>query len=105
LQNGPWTLADVHLSRAVATKPNQHSGRINPKKRGNLAGHFQRFIALQALQSLNKKYAVINFAIRAFVTVNAFAFKKELLSHGGRPFPHAAPREFHLQDTGDLAGY
>jgi hypothetical protein len=104
LQNGTGTFADVHLSRAVATQPHQHSGRVNPKERGNLTSHFQSFIALQALQSLNKKYSVINFAVRAFYTVSAFAFKKELFSHGGRPFPRAAPREFLYKIRGILPG-
>jgi hypothetical protein len=104
LQNGTRTLADVHLSRAVSTQPHQHSRRVNPKKRGNFASHFQGFITLQALQSLNKKYTVINFAIRAFITVSALTFKKELFSHGGRPFPRAAPREFLYKIRGILPG-
>jgi hypothetical protein len=79
-------------------------GRVDPKKRGNLAGHFQSFITLKALQRLDKKYSVINFAIRAFFTVNAFTFKKELFSHGGRPFPRAAPREFRYKIRGILPG-
>jgi hypothetical protein len=105
LQNGTRTLANAQFCCAVSTKPHQHSWGINPKKRGNFAGHFQSFIALQTLQSLYKEYSVIDFAIRAFFTVNTLTFKQELLSHGGRPFPRAAPREFHLQDTGDLVGY
>jgi hypothetical protein len=59
---------------------------------------------LQTLQSLNKKYAVIDFAVRAFITVNTLTLKKELLSHGGRPFPRAAPREL-IKIRGNLAGH
>lgn len=104
LQNGPGTFADVQFRCAVSTKPHQHSWRVNPKKRGNFASHFQSFITLQPLQSLNKKYSVISLTIRAFFTVNALTFKKELLSHGGRPFPHAAPREFQYKIRGILPG-
>jgi len=104
LQNGTGTLTYVQFGRAISTKPHQNSWRIDPKKRGNLAGHFQRVITLEALQRLDKKYSVINFAIRACFTVNAFAFKKELFSHGGRPFPRAAPREFRYKIRGILPG-
>jgi hypothetical protein len=58
---------------------------------------------LQPLQSLNKKYSVINLAVRAFITVNTLSLKKELLSHGGRPFPRAAPREL-IKIRGILPG-
>jgi hypothetical protein len=94
LQNSPGTLADVQLCCAVSTKPHEHSWRIDPKKGGYLASHFQSFITLQTLQRLDKKYSVINLTVRAFITVNTLTFKDELLSHGGRPFPRAAPREF-----------
>ncbi|HEX3230972.1 MAG TPA: hypothetical protein VHQ95_18490 [Pyrinomonadaceae bacterium] len=104
MQNGTRAFADVQFRRAAATKPHQNSWGIDPKKRGNLAGHFQSFIALKALQRLDKKYSVINFAVRAFFTVNAFTFKKELFSHGGRPFPRAAPREFRYKIRGILPG-
>lgn len=104
LQYGARAFGNPQLVGASATKPNQHSGRINPEEWRNFAGHFHSFIALQALKRLDIEYSVIDFTIRAFITVNALTFINELLSHGGRPFPRAAPRELHYKIRGILPG-
>jgi hypothetical protein len=98
LHNGWRGLADVQLRRALATQPDQHSGRIHPIKRPDSAGYPDCFITLQTLQGLNEKHSVVNFAINANGPMDAFALNKKLLFHGDRPFPRAAPRELRVEN-------
>ena len=80
------------LSGALPAQPHEYARRIDPKKWRHLAGHFQRFIALQTLQSLDVKHAVINFSIGPAVAMDALALKKILPLHKGVPSlaPHRA---------------
>ena len=91
LQNRARGFADVQLGRAFPAQPHHHARRVNPIKRCYFAGHFHGGISLQALQCLNKKHSVINFAVASLVPMYTLSLKKELL-HGGYPSlaPHRA---------------
>jgi hypothetical protein len=104
LQNGARTLGDVQFRRAVSTKPHQNSWRIDPKKWGNLAGHFQRFITLEALQRLDKKIFRYKFRHPCLLHGERIRVQKRTVFSWRPTLPSRRTARVSIQDTGDLAG-
>jgi len=87
VQHRARTVDEAQISRAFFAQPDYDSGCICPEKRGNFSGNLHRVIALQSLQRLHKKHPVVNFAVRAVIAVDAFAFEKELSLQWRPTFP------------------
>jgi len=56
----------------------------------DFSSYLYRLVNTQALQSLNVKHSVVEFALAAFVSMNAPPLTKNLFVHIDSPFPRAA---------------
>ena len=101
LQNRARTVDEAQLGRAFFAQPDHYSGRIRPEKWGNFSGNLHRVIALQPLERLHIKHPVVNFAIRAVVAVDAFAFEKELSLQWRPTFPSRRTARVRRKDPGE----
>ena len=71
----------MQFSCAFPAQPHEHSGSVYPIEGGYFYGYLQSILTMQALQGLHEKHSVVNITVRPMVTVDTFAFIKELPFH------------------------